>query len=337
MRNFHSIFQITAVLIVIVFLILSQSCKKKNSDADENHTVYRLQESIYFDNDNEKKKTEYYYENDLLTQSILYDSVENNQWIEEIKDEIQYPDENSIINITYIKHDSSWKPIYKEEMKFDNGRITEFTSYSMYIDNWVITSEKTYTYAESQLQQEFYTFYADTDFTLKQKFEYDYSGSTLNQATVYYFLDNKWNLFYEQEFTYHGSEPENILAYAFNSSDSSWLFYFKMEFEYNSGKMMNVNYYQYDIEHSIWNYEWREEFDYDEFGNVSMWNMIDIDYDQGERTLFNYEKGIGNVNQIYYHETFYGTYFWYPFPTKSCQKKGFPTLFPGIGNPFKIN
>lgn len=304
------------ILLILLFFIsslLSPGCKKKNDEPDTVQHYFRVYESKYFDNNGDILKTTYEYHNDLLVRAILYDSMGTGQWAAAMKEEVQYPDGNTVVITSYNNYPGDWKESSKLEVKLEQDRVVEISDFYKKDNDWEIHLNKTFAYTGDLLQQEIRTIWMDGDFSITEKYEFEYSEERMDKAFLY-LLTKDWILYYKWEYGYMETSLGNIIISGYNSTDESWYMFYKIEFDHENGNIIKVRYYDYDDISETWISDYFQQFEYDEFNNVVARKEIDSQSGQGDRQIFYYETGTGNVKQILFYQGYDETQFWMPFP-----------------------
>jgi hypothetical protein len=314
---------IFSLFFLIIFSSLAPGCKKKEEGPNIINQTHRLHESITYNNDGGKMKGLYEYEGDLLLRATLHDSLAYEQWAAVMKDEVQYPDGNTVEIISY-NYSGEWKEYSKLEVKLKQDKVVEISEYSKKENDWQVNLNKTFSYSGDLLQKEIRTIWMGGDFSITEKYEFEYSGDRMDRASLY-LLNEDWILYYKWEYGYMGTFLDNIIISGYNSTDDSWYLFYKIGLDRDNGNIVKAHYYDYDDESGAWISDYFQEFEYDEYSNLVSRREIDSQYGEEYRQYYYYEEGKGNVKQLVFYAGHDETQFWMPFPTKSQHTELFRT------------
>jgi len=309
---------ILSLIFLIIFSSLSPGCKKKEDGPDIVNQSHRLRESITYDNDGGKTKGLYEYEGELLLRATLFDSLGGSQWAAVMKDEVKYPDVNTVEVTSYNYYSGDWKEFSKLEIKLEQDKVVEISDFYKKENDWEVHLNKTFSYSGDLVQQEIRTIWMDGDFSITEKYEFEYSGDIMDRAFLY-LLNEDWILYYKWEYGYLGTSLKNIIISGYKSTDDSWCLFYKIEFDEDNGNIVKAHYYDYDDENEAWTSDYLLEFEYDEYSNLVYRREIDSQYGEGYRQYYFYEEGKGNVKQLIFYAGHDETQFWMPFPTTARQ------------------
>jgi hypothetical protein len=292
MKSYISILSLSLILFYLM-LLLSDGC---NPDEETNNTAsYRIIGLLKYDNGVLTDSIIYKYEGDRLSESVTYSDYYQ---VDSIRDYYDYPDENSVIEISANNTE-------KVEFSYLDGKMSSIKE-SMLIDNaWETHSNNTYQYSNGKLAEEVISNWIFDELQLTSKFTYEYEGDKIARSLIYY-NGSGWELWGKEEAIYTGNLITKIVQYEYDGSAFTESYY--TDLQYMGSLLTNYSVYNSNTKELFISYV----FTYDDHGNmVSMESP-----QQNEKEEYFYEEENGNFQQLQQPGGGIGSGFVLPYPTK---------------------
>ena len=205
-------------------------------------------------------KEEYIYNNNLLTEKILYVNV-NNTWQYLSKHEFTYDaNENLVLEIFYYWDNANWINSTKTEYTYDISNNLISSIYYEYLFSWAPIT----------------------------KLEYSYDSSNNLITTITYNWVSNWENYWKTEYSYNSyGDMIQYIRYSWDSQSNSWLQGYKVERTYDnnytfddlilpisinydlfSHKLLNEISYQWD--NNLWINNTNIQYYYSNFNNLGI-------------------------------------------------------------------
>lgn len=205
-------------------------------------------------------KEEYIYNNNLLTEKILYVNV-NNTWQYLSKHEFTYDtNENLVLEIFYYWDNANWINSTKTEYTYDISNNLISSIYYEYLFSWAPIT----------------------------KLEYSYDSSNNLITTITYNWVSNWENYLKTEYSYNSyGDMIQYIRYSWDSQSNSWLQGYKVERTYDnnytfddlilpisinydlfSHKLLNEISYQWD--NNLWINNTNIQYYYSNFNNLGI-------------------------------------------------------------------
>ena len=296
------IFSIITLFSIIALFGCDTGLNTRDGDVTPENNIdieseYRVIEIIY-SHPSSNLKYEFSYNNNKVSEALLYSKDSYDNWKNDFKIEITYSGEN-ITEIGSVVDDyGATQYDWKEEYSVQNGLILRYKDYSYENYSWVPDSDISYSYNSNKLVQAI--FYEKDDGTnqleLSHSYNYEYNNDNIS-TSLYYSYSNGGNIgevdpTWKYEFTFSGS---NMTEYIHSSySNYSWNNVDKIEYSYNGDKPIYRNEYEWD------SYNWNKvndiSYTYDIYGNLSTITYSNENYYDVE---YVYEKAKGNYRSVW--------------------------------------
>ena len=205
-------------------------------------------------------KEEYIYNNNLLTEKILYVNV-NNTWQYLSKHKFTYDaNENLVLEIFYYWDNANWINSTKTEYTYDISNNLISSIYYEYLFSWAPIT----------------------------KLEYSYDSSNNLITTITYNWVSNWENYWKTEYSYNSyGDMIQYIRYSWDSQSNSWLQGYKVERTYDnnytfddlilpisinydlfSHKLLNEISYQWD--NNLWINNTNIQYSYSNFNNLGI-------------------------------------------------------------------
>lgn len=304
MKKNVSVFYGLLFVCIVILMFLFNQCKKEEVHLQ----YYRINEMKNFENESLVSINNYFYEGDKIN---LILGKNYDEWGDSVKTEIEYPDENTIVQVDYIKesYDNSWDtPVTKRESKSEGGQIVQYTTFDYRGMEWISTSRIEYKYSNGELIQEIgFSYYdlTDTSYSLV----YVYNANLLVNAVEYYFDVNgivTYKLMWE--IGYNDDELNEIGL--FQEDQGSWIQYGKYLYKYQNDLIIGMDVYDEGYDIPVESYF----FSYDSQENLTSW-LLERNGGISTKIEYAYDEGKGNFNHMQPPNIVLN----FPIPTKSAQ------------------
>jgi hypothetical protein len=307
---------------MVLLAAIAVSCKKDDDDSDNGGTVpggSRISEWISYDNGNEDDKGVITYENNRVKQILGYYNNGKGDWEEEWREDVEYPDANTIVLTGSYMEGLVWMNEYRDKMTYSGENITEYISYDFDDGNWIPYDRDTYSYSDGLVQQMSDYNYIDENWVESLRNTFDYDANLLVQMTGYLNFQGSWEQNMKLVYEYNGSLLDRMVQLFYNPGKDGWDSSYMVQLDYSGGKVSKASFFEY--EDSNWISDGTTDFLYNNQGNIASWEEI---YEGDSwKIAFTYASGTGNFSQVYAVEALNIWDFWHPFPTKSEEAKGF--------------
>jgi hypothetical protein len=282
-----------SLLFFCLVLLFSNGCKP--DEENNNTSTYRLVGLMHYDDGVLTDSIIYKYEGERLSESVTYSDYYQ---VDSIRDYYDYPDENSVIEISANNTE-------KVEFSFLDGKMSSMIK-SYLIDNaWETHSNNTYQYSNGKLVEEVISMWIFDELQLTSKFNYEYEGDKIARSLIYY-NGSGWELWGKEEAIYTGNLITKILEYEYDGNTFTESYY--TDLQYIGSLLTN---------HSVYNSNTKELFHSHIFTYDDHGNMVSMESpQQKEREEYFYEEVKGNFQQFQQPGGGIGSGFILPYPTK---------------------
>lgn len=209
-------------------------------------------------------KEEYIYNNNLLTEKILYVNV-NNTWQYLSKHEFTYDtNENLVLEIFYYWDNANWINSTKTEYTYDISNNLISSIYYEYLFSWAPIT----------------------------KLEYSYDSSNNLITTITYNWVSNWENYWKTEYSYNSyGDMIQYIRYSWDSQSNSWLQGYKVERTYDNNYTFDDLILPISINYDLFSHKLLNEMSYQ--WNNNLWiNNTNIQYYYSD---FN-NQGISELN-----------------------------------------
>jgi len=209
-------------------------------------------------------KEEYIYNNNLLTEKILYVNV-NNTWQYLSKHEFTYDaNENLVLEIFYYWDNANWINSTKTEYTYDISNNLISSIYYEYLFSWAPIT----------------------------KLEYSYDSSNNLITTITYNWVSNWENYWKTEYSYNSyGDMIQYIRYSWDSQSNSWLQGYKVERTYDNNYTFDDMILPISINYDLFSHKLLNEMTYQWDNNLWI-NNTNIQYYYSD---FN-NQGISDLN-----------------------------------------
>ncbi len=309
------LFERFSFLIPLTFILLFGTC---NKDDDPSKSDYRVVQWNYMSGETIAGSVYFNYEGNKIN---LITTKDPSSDFDSTKTEVQYPDVNSAVLKEYYYLEGLWNEYYKQELTFQNENVTQSIDYEFIEGAYNPYSKISYQYDGNNLIEEIYASYFEGAWEENMKSTYEYNGSKMISSKLYLFDSGSWQELMKAEISYADGKIDERTEYLY--ADGVYNEDYKYVFNYYNNHLSAIDGFLY--EDSTWVSDGEfASFTYTTFDRVATWTNVLEDH---SKVHFLYEKGKGNINQIYFQGEEYFDYM-LPVPTKSGQRTGIKRFHP---------
>ena len=270
---------------------------KYENDKLLSSTYYR--EGGYYSDAESYRNVVYSYSGNTVTET--YQSLVNNTWTDYAKYENTFQEGKQTENIYSRYNNLSWEPQWKDEYKYNNGKLIEFSSSNYNSGVWEYSYKYEFINGNNGVSEEVY---------------YTYSS-----------VLNSWQKNWKSDFEYIDGKISSIISYDYDSYNATWETEenYKDLYIYSGDNLSSKDYYLKETNTSgqlVWTKYYSVNYSYNENNLLSKWEVERKGYYDSEGNYidqfytysysYTYEKGSGNLKELYYSPT---TLYVYNTPT----------------------
>jgi YD repeat-containing protein len=306
-----------AIIIFIIINLLSGSCKKDNNNNEDIN--YRITNRSFYNNDTLSSVAAYLY-TDIKITSVKYFYYSNRG--DSIKTKIEYPDESTVAQETYIYYIGVWYPFKKYIIEYQDGKIQSTVTYYLDGSYWSPDYKEEYQYSGEKLSEEVWYYYEYSAWVPDFKISYLYSGDLVTVAN-YFDYNNDWQIVGKDEAIFTGDKIDQVVGYA--CAEDTIFEQYKYKFNYLGSLLTRIDAFYYF--NSYWDTIGEYSFTYDAHGNLT--SEASSDEVSSQKIEYAYEIGQGNYLQLISPGGGLISYSSYPSPTKFSRESCLPSFDPG--------
>jgi hypothetical protein len=326
------------IISLLLLTIILHACKKSDPGGGMPNTspYLRLVESKGINEEGEVSwKDSVFYTGEKVSELREYINDPLDGFIEYHRDEIEYPDQNTIVKTEYEVNSNTLEldPRSKSTFILDNELIAEQLYHEFYNNQWYDVSMAVYTYDDGLLQ-EITSWWHDINTWVEiVKIVFSYNGEDLEMVINYLNHGGIWVETSKYEYLYQAGRINQSILSRYDEGSMEWTPYFRFDIDYEAHLVSSTQIYEYDTVLSQWEYIGERSYDYDNQGILLSERRFSADNGHISFTDHTYEPGHGNYEQIYQQDA---TLFnpWMPFPTDNRQlpiptpRHSYETLIP---------
>jgi len=238
-------------------------------------------DSIIFNNNEEKEKEVYFYDNITKNTKRVYYRWENNAWVEDdmteyfcddngnvssyiyyeyneasgnlepnAKTVLGYNENNLVINKEeYSYNNNNWKKQIKYGYEYnDNGQLTIEYEYSVDDGEWELDTKTNYNYENDNLISKIHLNFTGSDWEFNTKYEYTYEANNLVKESYYTRSNDTWNISSGKEYSYNDNN-DMIQKIYYHYTDNNVVYDYKhtYTFDNNHNALIEID-YQWDTD-----------------------------------------------------------------------------------------
>ena len=273
------------IIILILLVIISHSCKKDDESTASLNNEYRLKEWKYYENNSFQNRSVLTYDADRLSEINYYDTP-TDKGIAELKRRItfSYSGENVEVN-DYDVTTSGHQLMAIEKRKFSGDKLTELNEYISDHSSPDFTS--TFVYSDDKLSTKIFQDHVDGR-TITEVYSWKDSKIKTIKITTNH---NTYTTIEDEVLSYNGGDISSIVSYM---SGDTWADTSKTTFTYNDDIVSTKFYFMY---WGNWEFDWEQTFILDDFGNTI--RIYNGDLGAPLFMEYFYERNNGNFTQVF--------------------------------------
>ena len=257
-----------------------------------------------------------FYIGENVSELRRYNNDPLDGFIEYQRDEMEYPDQNTIVKTEYEINPNTLEldPRSRSTFILDNGLLAEQLNHESYNNQWYDVSMVAYTYDDGLLREITSRWFDINTWVEMVKITFIYNSEDLERIILFLNDENNWIEDAKWEYFYQTGRIKQCILSRYDEGSMEWNPYFRYDIDYEAHLVSSTQFYEYDSVLSQWEYMGERSYDYDNQGILLSERRFSAENGHISFTDHTYEPGQGNYEQIYQQDA---TLFipWMPFPT----------------------
>lgn len=195
----------------------------------DNVSIMAIEYEKYQDVWSKVNKTEYKFQDEHVTQYILYEYEEGSA-VPFLKITMQYDGSNLLEEYWYTYDSGTWTAVYKMTFSYDGDKVIQSLISTNWTGSWELFAKEEVTYSGDNIATVTELDYYENAYHNTYKYEFLNENDLVKKIDMYSFESNAWII--DESISYEYDANRNLVSETDNYSDDIY----KREYTYEEGK-----------------------------------------------------------------------------------------------------